>query len=151
MASQFFWLLILDLCVSTVGGIAFPVVMNALTAKAAETSDRSNQESKQDFDLADEYVEVVYRQFIVMLGSLVLPLLPAVALVGNVFEYWCDKYRMLRLSQRPKLTKNTFKGMLIFFYVLTGLATVFSWPNGALWILSGSNSIKSNPACTIFN
>ena len=45
---------------------------------------------------------IALRQFIVGLGLLVFPTLPALALVASVFEYWVDKYRMLRVCQKPK-------------------------------------------------
>ena len=42
---------------------------------------------QMDFDLADEYVEVFYRQFIIILGMTVFPAITALGAVAYIIEY----------------------------------------------------------------
>ena len=41
---------------------------------------------QMDFDLADEYVEVFYRQFIIILGMTVFPAITALGAVAYIIE-----------------------------------------------------------------
>lgn len=41
---------------------------------------------QMQFDLAEEYVELLYRQFIVLLGMTTFPLITALGAVGYVIE-----------------------------------------------------------------
>lgn len=151
MADQAFWLIIVDVTVTNLQEVAVPALLALARRRQAETSEQSNDAHRPEFNLADEYLELVYRQLIVGLGMLVMPLLPAVALAGNVAEYWLDKYRLLRVSARPKRTDATFAGVIAFFFFVCGAAVLLSYPNGAVWVLSGTAGLDDAArGCAIF-
>jgi hypothetical protein len=137
MGNQFTILILMDITFNSILEIFMPFVRSKLSSKTAQQSESSNDASRPEFILSDEYVEVMYRQFIVGLGLLVVPMLPLLALIANLIEYWLDKIRMLRIAQKPKRTHNSFKSVLVFFFALIGLAITCAYPNGAVWILNG--------------
>ncbi len=50
--------------------------------------------SQPVFDVADEYTELLYRQFVVLLGTAVVPLITVLAVVSFFTEY--DRSRLRR-------------------------------------------------------
>eukprot|EP00736_Rhodelphis_marinus_P009286 Rmarinus@m.16535 len=96
-----------------------------------------DEATKQIFDLSEEYLEILYRQFIIYLGSLVVPYLPVLGAFTTSLELLIDRYRLLRLCRKPHRVRSSMKYFLRFFLLLTGLAALLSYPNGAVWILNG--------------
>ncbi len=47
----------------------------------------SNDSVRPEFDLAEEYLEVMYRQFILYLAFAIIPLAPVLGLICNVVAY----------------------------------------------------------------
>jgi hypothetical protein len=62
----------------------------------------SNDSVRPEFDLAEEYLELIYRQFIIYLAFAIVPLVPVLGLLANIVEYRVDKYRLLRICQQPR-------------------------------------------------
>lgn len=149
MSYQFFYLLLMDIAINGALGVAFPIVMNKIKAKNAETSEQGNAASLPQFILSDDYTEAAYKQFIVCLGFWVSPLLPAVGIIGFLIEYWLDKYRLLKLTQKPQRTGASFKEVLAFFMFFNFLVCFLTYPNGAVWIMAGSGGLADK--CHFYN
>ena len=52
----------------------------------------ANDQSKPDFNLAEEYLELLYRQYIIYMGSMTFPMITMVGFLGNILEFFLDKY-----------------------------------------------------------
>lgn len=151
MGSQFVFLFFVDFAANIATGLILPLLENCWSRRKAETSTESNDALKATFVLSEQYVEGLYRQFIVCMGVFVVPVLPFLQLIASMFEYWLDKYRLLRITQKPQKTNNSFRNVLLFFSFCIALASLVAYPNGAIFILAGIGGIKSNAQCTIFN
>uniref|UniRef100_A0A7S1CFR8 Anoctamin transmembrane domain-containing protein n=1 Tax=Bicosoecida sp. CB-2014 TaxID=1486930 RepID=A0A7S1CFR8_9STRA len=137
---QFFWLIVYDLTLNNMVELAAPLAMTFVYKKLGWTKGKGDNASKPRFDLAEEYVEVLYRQFVVFLGMLVFPLLAMVSAFAFVLEHWLDKARLLYICQKPTKREEPLRGKLVMWlYGLTCLAALASFPNGAAWVLGGYN------------
>lgn len=56
------------------------------------------------------------------------PTICAIAFVGNLLEFYLDKYRMLRICKRPKYVGNSLRKFIIFYLVMVALFSVFTFP-----------------------
>lgn len=147
---QFFWLLFYDLTLNNVVELAAPIGTAFVYKKLGwsfkegrfdnKKEGRGDNASKPPFDLAEEYVEVLYRQVMVFLGMLVFPLLALISAFSFILEHWLDKARLVYVCQKPTTREEPLRGKLVLYlYILTVLAAVASFPNGAIWVLSGYN------------
>mmetsp|Transcript_6490 Transcript_6490/g.9986 ORF Transcript_6490/g.9986 Transcript_6490/m.9986 type:complete len:118 (-) Transcript_6490:378-731(-) len=102
------------------------------------------------YEFCFRYVELVYRQFLLGLGFLVMPMIVVFGFAANVIEYWLDKYRMLRMCHKPQTTASTYRGVLAFYFFLSALFIFLSYPNGAVFILNGSFGLRSDETCWVY-
>lgn len=88
----------------------------------------SDEDNKPEFDVAFEYLEVFYRQFICYLGMTVFPLMPVLSLIANLIEYFLDKVKMVKLCQKPKRLDLSMKGFLMVWLLVIAAAGLASYP-----------------------
>lgn len=104
---------------------------------SAEDEER-NEFGTREFIISQEYVELVYRQFLIGLGFLVMPMIAIFGLAANILEYWVDKFRMLKVCHKPKVISASFRGVLAFYFFFSAMFVLASYPNGAIFILAGN-------------
>jgi hypothetical protein len=104
------------------------------TKFAGSGSDESN---RPEFDLAQEYLELLYRQFIIYVGFSTFPLLPLFGFLVNLVEYPLDKYRMTKVCQRPKRVDVSLKWLLSLLLMANAILALALPPLGTAWILAG--------------
>jgi hypothetical protein len=132
---KFFLLIILDLFVMNVVEFVVPPLKTWATRNIRCLKTEGSDESElPEFDVAEEYLELLYRQFVLYIGMLTLPLITLVALVTNLVEYPLDKLRMLRICQRPKRLNSRLTGFIVIFMCCSALAGFLSYPFGGLWL-----------------
>eukprot|EP01118_Nematostelium_gracile_P012993 TRINITY_DN4839_c0_g1_i1.p1 TRINITY_DN4839_c0_g1~~TRINITY_DN4839_c0_g1_i1.p1 ORF type:complete len:470 (-),score=109.70 TRINITY_DN4839_c0_g1_i1:77-1486(-) len=156
--SKFVTLMILDVTLMNFIELATPVVNRMLFTYIPFLKNkrmRGDEEMRPDFDVAEDYLELFYRQFVVYLGVSVFPFLPFFGLFNNIVEYWIDKVRLLRICKKPKPIDLTLKRWLVIWLGIVGVAALVSWPQGAAWILSSRNrdviENKSFACCRLLN
>ncbi len=135
LGNQFLFLMLFNTLAS--------VGITVLVKYAPEEEERTEFGFKE-FIVSTEYVELVYRQFIIGLGFNVVPMISLFGLCANTMEYWLDKYRMLRICNKPQATSSTFSGVLAFYSFLSAIFVMFSFPNGSIFILAGSFGLKDD-------
>jgi len=148
LANQFAFLIIIDITFTALLELMLPIVVRKCCTK--QENGQSAEESKPEFHLADEYVSVTYRQFIVFFGMPVMPFMPFLGLAGSCIDYWFDKIRLLRIAGKPKRTNNTYKNVLLFFYLLMAFCVLLGYPIGMPFVLSGSAGLASNAKCYVY-
>lgn len=133
------------------------IAMNSSTTLAhllyVRCSDKNAERDEygaREFILSQEYVELVYRQFLIHLGFLVMPMISVFGLIANIIEYSSDKYRMLRLAHKPKAISATFSGVLAFYFFFSAMFVLLSYPNGAVFMLAGSFGLKDSKDCYVY-
>jgi len=102
----------------------------------------SDESVKPEFDIAQEYLEIFYRQFIIYLGMTVFPALAILGFIANILEYPLDRIRMLRICQRPKRIDLSMKRFLLFWLILIAVAATFAPPQGAFWVMWVSRDFR---------
>eukprot|EP01107_Rhizomastix_libera_P011588 TRINITY_DN2911_c0_g1_i1.p1 TRINITY_DN2911_c0_g1~~TRINITY_DN2911_c0_g1_i1.p1 ORF type:complete len:567 (+),score=149.50 TRINITY_DN2911_c0_g1_i1:54-1754(+) len=89
------------------------------------------------FDVANEYMMMLYRQLLIYLGMSVFPPMPILGFIANIGEYFFQRYRLCKLSYETKRSVGFMKVSLPVFCALTVVVSLFAFPNGPLWILTG--------------
>eukprot|EP00727_Mastigamoeba_balamuthi_P005174 m51a1_g14655 hypothetical protein (449) ;mRNA; r:150950-153018 len=113
-------------------------------------SDQSKVQPIQ-MDLANEYMDHLYRQYWMLLGLTVFPPITILVLIMNVFQYPLDRARLLLLCGRTKRTVGSAKYYLATLMSLVTLLGFFVWPNGGFWVLFGNHLEASHYcACSIY-
>lgn len=101
-----------------------------------EECDLDDEETlKSEFNLSDELLQIIYRQFVTYIGSMVFPLIAFICLLGAVFEYFFSRWLMLRLTQRPKYIEDALGVFLFVWLMIIAVCAFLFYPIGPLWIL----------------
>lgn len=137
VASKFLVFMVMNLTVGNLSNWLVPLVLHRRVRRAQR---RSRPYKPVQFDIAFEYMELFYRQYVMYLGMTVFPAIVPIAIAINLLEYASDKYRLLLLSrQTKKVVLSAFNQWAYFvpctMSVLAVLAFVF-WPDGAMWSLN---------------
>lgn len=88
---------------------------------------------KAKFNLADEYTQLLFRQYLINQCLLFVPLAPLVGAIGCALEFYTDQYKLLRLSNVPERHGSSFRRIIIAFLCVNLLAVLFAYPNGYFW------------------
>lgn len=151
---KFLILILTDLVVQNLLEILVPwIKMRVLplisTKFAGSSSDEAN---RPEFDLAQEYLELFYRQFVIYVGFTVFPLLPLCGFIVNLIEYPLDKYRMTKVCQRPKRVDVSMKWLLSVLLLCNAVIAFALPPLGTVWLLTGKVGVyEAHPyICPVF-
>jgi len=140
MGYQFFYLLVSDMTVGNIGGVltarfGWKVRMCLNRFKDVKQGDNA---LKDEFDVAQEHVGLLYRQFLILLGTFVFPLLTLFAVFANLLDLYFDKLRLVKYCKRPLRQERPLSSKTVLTYhMLIVLLCVLMPPNGLIWILRG--------------
>lgn len=91
---------------------------------------------KPDFDIAEQLLLVLYRQFIINIAVIVVPPIGILGVIATIVQYIMDKYKMIRVCQAPPHYIEEKPGIFLFMVGwLVSAATFLTYPNGTLWML----------------
>lgn len=124
-----------------------------------------------EFNISDEYFELIYRQNTVFYALPAFPLIGFIAIWSFVIEYaffltWfplhyflrliTDKIRLLKFCKKPPRMNGSFKTLVAFFLLLSAILTIGNPGSGVIYFLIGqywcngeSNQLKCT-VCPIF-
>jgi len=150
-AEQFFLLILADVTVVRLFSVLWPLFYYRLWSRCNPEKEPSplSDRGRPDFDLADEYLDILYRQFLVYYGMSVFPWITFFGVIGNLIEYPIDKWVLINLSRTPPRLRGSMRSFLTLFMLLTALGGLVMFPQGAVWILTGLN-YRGHCPCTIF-
>lgn len=120
-ATNFFFNVIIDTFVMTIG---FQIIVPSCF-----------RTSKPEFNIANQLLGVVFRQFMVYIGLFVFPLMGVLGLVSSIIDYHADKFRLLHICRDPHFVTENPGYFLLAFMTLAGLCAMVTYPNGGLWML----------------
>lgn len=147
LGNQFLSLLIADLILDNAMRILWPYfgwkLYGWFTRK--HTSPES-EDGRIEFDLAMNYLDLLYRQFIVYLGTPFVPFLPIVGIVLNLLQIPIDKLRLLWWCKTPPRLSGSMKHFLVFFLMISAVFSIGVFPYGTGWVLSGFTLKTSCPS-----
>lgn len=90
---------------------------------------------KHKFNLADEYTQVLFRQYIINQCFLSIPVAPLIGILGCLLETMTDKYKLINLCKVSERHSLKFKCIITSFLFVDTLAMFFGYPNGFIWML----------------
>jgi len=137
---QFFFLILTEIVIGNIVELGIPIMRVWLRSRKSLTSGGGDEDLKDNFDLADEFTELFYRQFIIILGMVVFPLMAPLGAVSLALEYALDKYRLLHFCKKPLVKPDPVRSRLILGCQLAvAVIVLLSYPNGVVFVFSGLN------------
>lgn len=102
-------------------------------------SKRSDPNPKRtEFDLSEQLLLLLYRQFLLYISVLVVPPIGVLGLIALCIQYPLDKWKLTTLCKQyspPRLMQESPGLWLLSFMLFITLAAFLTYPNGALWML----------------
>ncbi|GAM25112.1 hypothetical protein SAMD00019534_082870 [Acytostelium subglobosum LB1] len=149
VGSQFLLLLLIDLTIQNVWEVVYsagyPRVLG-LFKRNTPYNDR-----RAEFDLAEEYVEILFRQLIIYMGMPVYPFVTIIGVICGVVDFYIDKYRMIKICRPPYRTQATMHRFLTFYLMLlTAALAICMYPYGSGWVLF-QIGFEPNPTTSTLN
>jgi len=136
IGDQFLLLLISDFTVGNILDMLASYVMYKIAMIRGPKGKGSNESVKPDFDVAEEYLRLLYRQFVVCLGMPIFPWLPLLGIICHIVDYKVSKYILLNYCQQTYHLRGSMKKFLTFYLFCTAILAGASFPFGAAWILT---------------
>lgn len=103
-----------------------------------------------EFDIAQGLLLLMYRQFLIYIAFMVAPAIGVLAIVALMVQYPLDKLKLLRLTEGTHYIQEQPGIFILIFSGIIALASFFTYPNGALWILYAPRYLPSGfQNCTI--
>jgi len=153
LGNQYLIQILLDFFVFNSIEIAVPYLVY-LFKKA--TNKGSDEDAKSEFDVSEEYLEIIYRQYVIYCGMTSFPMITFVACISSVLELYFDKLRLLRFCRKPPMINGSAKSVVTFFLIVIAILPMMNWGGGNLYTLIGvfwcntSNNLECEP-CRIFS
>jgi len=113
-------------------------------AELLANSDDPNREWSE-FCLGGEYMEILYRQFLIFMGTAVIPLLPAFGVIGFLIDFYLVRLRLLKFHKRPHPMEGSYKTSLMVLLIVTAVFASISFPQGIMLIMTGYKFRKHCP------
>jgi hypothetical protein len=140
MGWQFFWLFVSDLTMSSFLEMFIPVVTLCATRRLGCGKNKGDEESRPEFDLSEEFVQLLYRQLLVYLGAVVLPFTPLMGTIGALIALTMDKYRLVAVCRKPRDKQRPVRpALLMACHIIVAIAAIVSYPNGLAFLFAGYN------------
>jgi len=95
-----------------------------------------------DFDIATEYFELIYRQFILYISFPFMPILSFLCTLINGIEILIDRLRLFRFCKVPKPINTDIHKTVSFYLIVTAVLAFFAFPRGTLYTLTGTTYTK---------
>jgi hypothetical protein len=133
LAYQLLVFILLDLSLSNIIELGYAVIFKWCNTCGGPANQKSNEEEKPEFELTDEYFEVVYRQYVMYMGISVFPMITGLTLIANLLEFPLDKWRLVNLCSKPKGYMAGGRIRIAQFMFFAALAALVTFPLGPVW------------------
>lgn len=122
--------------ISSIGDLLYGKIYFCLCSCRKQTGPKL-ETGRPPFDIAEEYLELMYRQYALYLGVPIFPFAALFAAFSNFFTYAVNKYLLLRVCRTPPRLRGSMKNLLVFSLFVTCIVAVGIYPFGVAWILAG--------------
>lgn len=138
----------LDFFVIGVVKLTYPLICKTILKPISETGRQPNNFYRVKFDLAEEYVEILYRQLLIMKGSHIVPIFPLIGLTMTMLEFWLDRYKLFRLVRNPIKSQSSYSEVRSVLMVANVFVSIVDFPTGIVWIAQGFQYLSE---CALFH
>lgn len=103
-----------------------------------------DQDNLPKFDIAVEYLQISYRQYLVIMAMVVMPFSIFLSIVGYAIDYVGKKFILIKLSGVPRKVESSQKSLLTFVLLVVALCGLLTPYAGSMFMLTGLTRDKSN-------
>lgn len=96
-----------------------------------------------EFNIAQELLQVMYRQFLLYIGFLMFPMLGVVCAAMTAAQYHIDRYKLRHICENPHYLNQTLGKFMLGYCSLIFAVATLSYPNGFLWIVFVPGALPS--------
>ena len=153
LGNQYLIQMLLDFLVFNAIELVVPYVSYFISKRRNKGSDEG---VRPDFDVSEEYLEVIYRQYLIYSGMASFPMITLIALVASILELYLDKWRLVKLCKKPPMTNGSVKTVVSFFLTCSAVLPILNWGGGNVYPMVGvywcntPNNLECEP-CRVLN
>ena len=129
LGEQYLVQLVLDIIVGNIGEIVVPVLQSKIT-QWWNPEKALREDNRPEFDVAEEYLELIYRQYVIYCGMTSFPFMPALGALASFIEFYVDKYRLYKICQKPPLIVGSTKTLVAGFLGAACALSLVNWGSG---------------------
>ncbi|PRP79790.1 hypothetical protein PROFUN_12544 [Planoprotostelium fungivorum] len=137
VGEQFYTLVLSEIFIGNAIELFMPIIYNALMARKGEKNKYGNESVRFEFDLAELYLLLLYRQFLIFLAFPIVPIMPVLGVIMHGLYYYISKYNLLRTKKPPPRSEGSLKTFVTIFMVITAVVSIASFPRGGAWVILG--------------
>jgi hypothetical protein len=137
--SQYFSIMMTDLIVGNLLQVVIPIATFFVKRRFSSSHD-SNEDLKPEFVISEEYISLIYRQFIVYNAMVSFPLAPFIALCAGLIEYNIDKLKVTTLTKKADylvLTSFNTQIAIVMCVSLLTVVSIFNIGGGPVYLMIG--------------
>jgi hypothetical protein len=109
----------------------------------------SDESAKPPFQLAREYLKVIYYGFLSYAGMVVFPLSLLLGFVAIGMQYWSAKFRITKICGNPLTVDHSQRFVVLIGLLLAAFAGLVTPNAGASFVLSGDVRESANTTCAL--
>ena len=143
-------LLLVEIIITNVSVLATSMLRNYYAAYIAvkTKSKYGDRDNLPNFDIAFNYLNLLYRLYIALMAMVVTPMTICLSLVGLVLQFWLEKFLLFKICGRPKKVYSSQKNFLSVLLALIAVASIATPFAGSGWIMSGYTGSISPELCS---
>mmetsp|Transcript_5565 Transcript_5565/g.20936 ORF Transcript_5565/g.20936 Transcript_5565/m.20936 type:complete len:614 (-) Transcript_5565:3850-5691(-) len=142
IGQQYLILMLIDVLLMNVLDVAKPILnrmfwccLSTVCNKERKSKRNSDAELKPEFNITEEYVELIYREYLIYLSTPAFPLAPLLGLVGGFAELFVDRVKLMRFCRKPPIANASMKSTLSFFLLFIAVFAAFNPGSGSIYLL----------------
>eukprot|EP00759_Apiculatamorpha_spiralis_P044868 PhF_6_TR41691/c0_g1_i2/m.63239 len=154
IGQQILYILVVDITLMNFFEVCTPYVTSRIRryiAQRDKTDLQSDEDLRPSFDVSSEYLDMLYRQYLVYMAMVVFPLATCLAYFGQGVEYWIDKTKLVKIAGKPKRMDYSMKSQgvpILVCQIIILIAALFTPYAGVVWVLAQSTSTATAVKCT---
>lgn len=135
VGAQFLVNYLCDVGMFYITGIIWPILYYYILICKGLKSKQKVDVSKYTFDIVEEYIDMIYRQFVLYLAGIIIPMIYVLGFVVGIIEYYfINRIRIIYVYHVVPSNSN-ISWLIVFALFIVGTLSIFVFPNGILWII----------------
>jgi TMC domain len=88
---------------------------------------------RPQFELTPNYLEIIYRQYVIFIGMVASPLVSLLAVVATAVEYVLDKATLTRIAKKPPRSVESNRSLVTVFAFAVAIAAMINIGSGNIY------------------
>lgn len=129
--------LLMEIVSSIISTLVVMPIQRRIILKCCRKSYETENDFMPEFSIPEEFSDLLYKQFLVMLGLPVFPTIGFWMCFVLMSEWLFDRIKLIKFSKPVPRTTNTFKNILFVVNLFNVILAICVPPNGFLWVIFG--------------